>query len=175
MPDSTRRLLRNNTGWNGECCTRWECPWDLSADDREACKRAVLTLDRMLEPAKREEVAVLLGRLLLHSAKQPKHDEGQWKLIFADYQTDLAEYPLDILEATAIEWRRSKPWWPHISDLLAIAKPKLDERRAMLARADDIAKGKFDKPKREEWTPPTDKEKERIHDLIQKTKASLMA
>ena len=180
----------NNTGWDGERYTRWEHPRSvtfedggsravlnvgLSQDDRDACKHAVLTLERMLQPASREEVAVLLGRLLLHSAKQPKHDEKQWKLIFDDYQTDLAEFPLDILEETAVEWRRSKPWWPHVSDLLAIAKPKVDERRAMLARAKDIASGKHDKPKREPWTPPTDEEKARVHELVRKTTNALRA
>ncbi len=165
--------LANNTDYHDGEFKRWKCP-DVPDDDRLAYKAAACRIEAALEPAESREVVALLARLKLHCRNVPGHTDGQWKLIFEDYQRDLSEIPSDILQTAVDVWRRSEPWWPAVSDLLAIAEPLLKERRAQLWRAEHIAKGNA-KPKREPWTPPTDEEKARVAEVLAEVKANLMA
>ena len=87
--------------------------------------------------------------------------EGVWQSVIADYAADLGEYPADIVEAGATEYRRNGKWWPKVSELRAVMEPLLIERRNMLARAEKLAAGCDEIQKRYQ---PTAEERKRMAD-----------
>ena len=87
--------------------------------------------------------------------------EGVWQSVIADYAADLGEYPADIVEAGATDYRRNGKWWPKVSELRAVMEPMLIERRNMLARAEKLAAGGDERPRRHQ---PTAEERRRFAD-----------
>jgi hypothetical protein len=64
---------------------------------------------------------------------------AEWKIVFEDYADDLAEFPPDIIGEGLAQYRRGAKWWPKVSELLELMKPKLAERRLQLARLTVLA------------------------------------
>lgn len=118
------------------------------------------TLRRSLVPAGRAEIVAILLRLRQHFPDKDR-PEGVWKSVLADYAADLAEYPADIVEAGAVDYRQAGKWWPKVSELRAVMEPMLIERRNMLARAEKLAAGGDERPRRYQ---PTGEERKRMAD-----------
>lgn len=113
----------------------------------------MVTLRRSLVPASRGDIVATLLRLRQHFPERDR-PEGVWQSVIADYAADLAEYPADIVDDGATEYRRTGKWWPKVSELRAVMEPMLTERQNMLARAEKLAAGGDAKPARH--TPTED-------------------
>ena len=92
-----------------------------------------------------------------------------------DYQRYFAKIPADILQTAVDEWTRTQPWWPTVSDLLAITEPLLIERRNYQWRAEQLALPAKPRTKQETFVPDDDAEKVRGIDMIAKGIAKLKA
>ena len=148
LPPCAMSLLANNAGWTDGAPTRWEPPKTISPREREELAAAIRALRSSLVPADPLVTMECLTRLKVHATKAPEKSEAEWRLIFRDYARDLAEFPADIIHDGCETYRKTTPWWPHVSDLLALMEPKLAERRDMLARAEKLAAGGPEKPSR---------------------------
>lgn len=112
-------------------------PVELSPEGREQCRRLAEQLEATLVPAAREEIITRLTRLSAHFWSD--HSEDQWRIIFTDYASELAEVPSDILEAGIVRYRQHHKWWPKVSELLDQMRGPLSLRRTQLARLRRLA------------------------------------
>ena len=110
---------------------------ELSPDGREQCRRLAQQVEAALVPATREEIITRLTRLSAHFWSD--HSEDQWRFIFADYASDLAEIPSDILEVGIARYRQHHKWWPKVSELLDEMRGPLARRRMQLSRLRRLA------------------------------------
>jgi len=159
-----RSLLVNNSGWAEGVPTRWEPPKSLSPMERQAVEGGLATLRRSLVPASRAEIVATLLRLRQHFPERDR-PEGVWQSVIADYAVDLAEYPAEIVEAGATDYRRNGKWWPKVSELRERMEPLLTERKNMLVRAEKLAAGA---PEKRERYAPTAEERKRFADGFRK-------
>jgi len=61
------------------------------------------------------------------SCVMPHDDEDKSKVLLAELTRDVAHLPEAILRVACEGWRRTSKYWPHASELLAIAEPMLDK------------------------------------------------
>jgi hypothetical protein len=156
-----RKLLTDNDGWTDGVPTTWTPPKRLTPMERQEAQAAIRALRMSLTPADPMVAMRALTRIKVHLNKPPQKSEAEWLAVIRDYADDLAEFPEDIITEGCERHRKSSPWWPHVSDLLAIMEPMLSERRNMLARAEKLAAGGDERPAR---TPPTGDERKRMAD-----------
>lgn len=102
----------------------WLAPAEIDA------ARAVLpSFEAACKPAANDEIIYLLTRLAAHySSQHADRSASQWQVVFADYADDLSHLPADIMRDAIATWRRTEKWWPKVSELIAIAMPRLTER-----------------------------------------------
>ncbi len=126
----------------------------VAPPSREALLAAIREAEWWLTSCPRPRLLELLSRLRLHC---PMRDmaEAEARLLLEDYLTDLAEVPVDIIEAECIRWRRSQKWFPSIAELLAACEPDWSRRRRYLHRLEQVR----DAPPEPE-PPPPDPERE---------------
>lgn len=148
-----RKLLSDNDGWKEGHATTWTMPRRVSPMERQEAEAAIRALRTALILADPLVAMKALTRVKIHLNKPPAKSEAEWLAVIRDYATDLAEFPADIIEAGCEQHRKASPWWPHVSDLLAIMEPMLKERRAMLWRAEKLAAGGDARPARRIPTP----------------------
>lgn len=82
-----------------------------------------------------EYVATSLMRLQAHYWR-PDFTEAQARELYVDFIEDLGELPPDILDEAIRQYRRDPEarFFPRPGDLLATAKPLLEERRRAVSR-----------------------------------------
>lgn len=152
-------LLAANTGYVEGIPTRWEAPRTLSPAERESARAAVGALKASLIPATMDQIMQALMELRLHGRNAPGKDG--LPLLLDGYARLLREVPADILWTTKDRHLATSPFWPAPADLLAVAQPLLDERKSMLARAEKLAAGCDETPRRYQ---PTGDERKRMAD-----------
>lgn len=82
-------------------------------------------------------------------------DRASSEIWARDWLADLADVPLDILEAACAEWRRNaSPWMPKPGQLLAIITPILNHRKALKRRATAIVAEQAEKKRAPESDAP---------------------
>lgn len=82
------------------------------------------------------KIMALLERLAAHYPSQHR-TEVQEKHRWQDWLHDLKDKPFDLIEAAAIEWRRStNAWFPTPGQFLAIVNPPLSYRRHLITLID---------------------------------------
>ena len=150
LAPSARRLLANNAGWNDGLPTRWEPPRHLSPTERAEAHNAVTALSQMLRPASDDDFERSMMRLRMHCANAPKGDAKVLGVIMSDYRRLLGDIPADLLAGAvdAFIVLPEPPFWPSVGEFRALAEPALRERRNMLARAEKLAAGCDEKPRR---------------------------
>lgn len=153
----------NNTGWSDGVPTRWEPPRHLSPVERSDAASAVDTLRRQLTPAEDREFDAAMMRLRLHCRNAPKAEGKALALVLDDYRRLLADLPADLLDSAVDRYvsRPEPPFWPSVGELLALGEGALRERRNMLARAEKLAAGGDERPRRYQ---PTGEERKRMAD-----------
>lgn len=99
---------------------------------------ALAAVEASLRPASQTEIVTMLTRLLAHFPLGDR-SAAQVKILLADYASDLAELPADILNTTAERYRRDGKFWPKVAELIDIAEPMLARRQAMRWRLQRLA------------------------------------
>lgn len=95
------------------------------------------SLESGLLPTGREALAIELGKLALHFWR-PDRSQSQWKTLLKDYLEDLSEFPLDHIQEVCKEWRRTKKWWPKVSEFRERLVEKRASRKYDIQRLDNI-------------------------------------
>jgi hypothetical protein len=113
----------------------------LAKIDPAEMQAHIAALRASLVPAQREQIVMLLTRLAAHFWND--RGETQWKIVFEDYASDLAEMPLDILAEGIRRYRKAAKFWPKVSELLEHMTPLLAKRKLQLARLDPESAKKY--------------------------------
>lgn len=111
----------------------WRPPASLNAAQKAEVDTALVEFTAAMQPAAPGAIAIALGNLAL-AVRMHDMPEAAWRMHLDQFAEDLAEYPLDIIEATCREWRRTQRFWPTIAEFLEIAGPKLRLRKSTLRR-----------------------------------------
>jgi hypothetical protein len=151
LTTSARALLADNDGWVNGVPTKWREPWHLTPMQVQAAARARSALAESLRPATRDQLDAQLMRLAMHGANGPGKDARA--MLLAEYRGFLAEMPADIVKAGTDQHIATSPYWPKVSDLMALMEPLMRERKSMLARAERLAAGVNREPERRKLTP----------------------
>jgi hypothetical protein len=118
---------------DGDDAGGWRMPKTIPAEVVPLLPRAIADLVRALRPAARDDLAVVLGRLLAHFYSADRA-EASYRLLFEDYLHDLGEFPLAVVEEAAREWRQTKVFWPKVAELLALCRRIHERELDRLAR-----------------------------------------
>lgn len=111
----------------------WVPPASLSEEEFQALPEAIESFESGMVPADWDLVRILLTRLSINLRLEDMSEEA-WKIHLEDFIRDLAEVPADIVFETCNQWRRTKKFWPTISEFLELVRPALHERRRWLER-----------------------------------------
>jgi hypothetical protein len=106
----------------------------IPAEDLPLLRRALVA---RLQPAARVDVAAAV-MVLAGSFKLGSHVEDP-EIFVSGMIDELAEYPVDVLEAAVRRARRSLKCLPSIAEMVAIAEALVAERRGQLAALERIA------------------------------------
>jgi len=106
--------------------------------DRRAIIEGVAQARAALNPAAPEAIVAQLMRLRLHLPTR-ELSATEARLLMEDYLSDLRALPADVLADAVAEARRTCRWFPGIAELMALARPTLQRRRALLARLERMA------------------------------------
>ncbi len=124
---------------------------------RERIATIALRLENSLVPASGDFILASLKRLAAHYWTGDG-DAATWAVRLADYQTDLAGFPADVIDEGVRECRRIHDYWPKISQLLKAMRPIKARRELTVWRLKKLAATKSPKP----YSPPSDEQRERI-------------
>ena len=102
------------------------CRPDLSERQIEAGDEKIEYVEDELQPGGPKAVAVILHKLAACVAMPARE---QWDIAAEAYVEDLSEYPADILDDVAVEWRRTEKFWPTIAELRERCKAHRSLRR----------------------------------------------
>ncbi len=119
----------------------WKLPALSDADKAQLAKelpRHIAAHKAGLAPATAQEAITLLTKLSLHYW-QPDRPEAHFKMILADYVSDLSDVPRDILAAAVDAVRRKNQWFPKIPEILAETTPRVRQRRIELDRMVELS------------------------------------
>ena len=95
---------------------------DIPAIVRGSYTKSLIEIDPKMAPIKPDDLKVLLGRLRLHYG-MPVMDQGQWRLFWQDYASDLGHLPFDVLEQAVNAWRRSEEkYFPKPGEILGLVR-----------------------------------------------------
>lgn len=130
LPEPVRQWVA--TRFIGETADLFHGVPAVTASDRAKIGRWRQNVEWALTPAERPAIIITLTRLAAHFWGD--RGPAEWKIVFEDYADDLAEFPPDIIGDGIVQYRRQAKWWPKVSELIELMRPKLLERRMQLAR-----------------------------------------
>jgi len=103
-------------------------------------KQASITLDAIMKPATREQVAIAWKKLSLHCGVQGK-STSEINSLVADYYHDLKEYPIRLIEEACETYRKlpkDNNFMPTTGKLISLMSEKHYKMKFLRTRIDKI-------------------------------------
>ncbi len=100
--------------------------------DRPKLAAALAVLEARSRPPADAEVVIALTRLANHFPRE--RDPAQWRMLLDDYLRDLEGFSAGDIEQATVDHRRTKRFFPKISELLELAEKHRCDREFFLKR-----------------------------------------
>src|SRR5215472_7225502 len=103
-----------------------------TAADRPRLARLLGILEARSRVVTRTDIIMPLTRLANHFRNE--RSVAEWQMLFEDYCLDLGEFSVGDIQQAIIDHRRTKPFFPKISELVELAQGHKSEREFSLKR-----------------------------------------
>ena len=103
-----------------------------TAADKPELASLLAILEARSRPPGDAEVVLSLTRLANHFPRE--RDPAQWRMLLEDYLRDLEGFSVGDIEQAIVDHRRSKRFFPTISELVALAEKHRSDREFLLKR-----------------------------------------
>lgn len=139
---------------------RWDNDWSpppalWCERNRPAVREWLAEFLVAYQPAPEDFVRELLAGLAMRKAAKAGA-AGEWKWRAREYVRLLGHYPADIWQRAVDVWSLSSPFFPDDSDLYALMRPLLAERKRDIERLEALLR-----PRLKERPPPSPEERAR--------------
>lgn len=131
-------------------------PPEITPEVKASIPSAIRDVERLLVPARPEDITAALHRLAAHFWSE--RGKSEWKIVLEDYTRLLGDLPRDVLMAAIDRYLCTKTFWPKVAELRELALQLAAPRYRALNRLRMLDRAAVAKPRR----PPTQEQVARV-------------
>lgn len=151
LPRPLRSLIEPERAMN-----HWIVPPEITPEVKASIPSAIRDVERLLVPARPEDITAALHRLTAHFWSE--RGKSEWKIVMVDYTRLLGDLPRDVLMAAIDQYLCTKTFWPKVAELRELALQLAAPRYRALTRLRMLDRAAVATPRQ----PPTAEQKARV-------------